>query len=204
MASPHPPRASPCGAPLEVIRVVRGPNQPKLTRTQASLAFSSPPARRACNRRPRQTALLSWGSSRSPPPPFNHALSTPGPRLRGPSACRHQPYTSRSTYAVSLRPDGFLQLIACRSVAPCTRSWGSRPFGRRATTNVVTLTLLASPLPFKDFPSSAAAPRHHGRCPLSVCARTQKSRSAANLPSPSLTKSSSFAATTCDLCRSTS
>jgi hypothetical protein len=60
----------------------------------------------------------------------------------------------------------------CGSVAPRSRSWGSSRFQLRAVQACKQDGQLGAvpgnAKPFGAFPSTAAAPRHRGRCPLAV------------------------------------
>jgi hypothetical protein len=74
------------------------------------------------------------------------------------------PFLPASTVCSALAP--------CGSVAPRSRSWGSYRFQSRATgsrkRDRLSGTVPGNAIPFEAFPSTAAAPRHRGRCPLVV------------------------------------
>jgi hypothetical protein len=119
--------------------------------------------------------LLSWDSSAcAPPPTFRPGVHSrePGPAPFGRTV---PPARSCSVFAVSHRPDGLLRLAAAGLLHPAAglgfaafhalrRQRGrSHPGGRARSPRRV--------IPLEEYPSSAAVPRHRGRCPLAVSAR---------------------------------
>lgn len=126
----------------------------------------------------------------SAPPPLVPLASTPHLR-RGVRQAGDQPARSCSVRAVSHRFDGFLRARARRSVAPCSRSWGSRPVPGvqrsryRGIVHTVTLLVRAT---LRSLSSSTAVPRHRGLCPPDVASRTLphpgQHRCAWSAPSP--------------------
>jgi hypothetical protein len=108
-------------------------------------------------------------------PLYRHQLASPVPErpksfLRSAAATR--PFSS--AYRVSHPPDGLLLANLRRLVASCYRLWGSSRFAslERALTKRLPDTRPVMPLiPFKAFPSLAAAPCHQGPCLLDVGSR---------------------------------
>jgi hypothetical protein len=91
----------------------------------------------------------------------------PSPVLRWSASKR----PTRSVHVVPPDSDGFLLLQLRRSVAPCSRSWGSPCFNPACSARVPSATVAGSPLrrlPFEAFPLQTAVTRHRVRCPHAV------------------------------------
>jgi hypothetical protein len=107
-------------------------------------------------------------------------LPEPRPRLRETGADSFGiplPHgMSRSALVVSHHLGGLLRTDLRGFVAPRYRSWGSTRFtivaARRPKAPPDSDAIPAPLQPLEEFPSSAAAPRHRGRCPPGVTART--------------------------------
>ena len=94
-------------------------------------------------------------------------------RPREADGATHRP---RSVLVVSHHLDGLLHSAGCGLVASRYRSWGSPAFlagrlpvpTRKSRPGSAPAALAARLIPFKEFPSSAAAPHHCGPCLLAV------------------------------------
>jgi len=97
---------------------------------------------------------------------------------------RPEAATLRTRSALVVPPDfgGLLHSVPCRSVAPCSQSWGSPRFRAEVRPRVMTAfpkepqrhpaphtrAIPEAHPPFGAFPLPAAMPRHRGPCPLAV------------------------------------
>jgi len=107
---------------------------------------------------------------------------------------------SRSVLVVSHHLDGLLRAGARGLVASHIRPWGSSCFRRELTLPLLAVRGTTASLsarkrarvavsfpttrftPFEDFPSPAAVPCHHGRCPLAVVHRSSTGACAPAVP----------------------
>jgi hypothetical protein len=172
--SPLPPWPSPVtGLAFEVFPR-RLPRTEQVVRCDRLLRLGSPSE---LSLRAGSMTLLSWDSSACPSPPTCRSdvhSREPSPTPFG-QALPHA--RSRSASAVSHRPDGLLHPTVAGLLHPATgqRFTAFPAWCDRAPSEDGSGSPTHSPrcgfTPLEGFPSSAAVPRHRGRCPLVVSTR---------------------------------
>lgn len=204
LVSPLPPRASPCGAPLEVslndaARVCRSsprrrPPWPSARLQRDERAVDDPGGSSSSHGVRHEAPLHRSTAGRPLPAPVARVV-----RRTGTIRARHVPssrFLTAPTVCSGPLPAGLLHPAPGHGVRALS--------GVPPTSKLAAVTVPDPHLPFEDFPSSAAAPRHRGRCPLGVHAGISKPHTAARLRHSSLEKSSSLSATTSTSRRSAS